>query len=162
MNRATRTNRRSEAHARRIPLSVKALQAGIDGLGRAVQLASDVWDLHSGLQHFPELALLRFCPASSGGSWSCHFAFSPNSTGCRSFLLAALLSVPACSFTELVSRLSEALMNVHDLPAAIKPKSRSFSSNVQRILGMTHSFSRAARSSWPNAVSRKSGIRLHV
>ena len=67
------------------------------------------------------------------------FTFSP--TGCRSFLPAALLSVPACSFTELVSRLSAALINGHDLPAAIKPRSRSFSSNVQRILGMTYSFS---------------------
>jgi hypothetical protein len=32
-------------------------------------------------------------------------------------------------------------MNGHDLPAAIKPRSRSFSSNVQRILGMTYLFS---------------------
>ena len=68
------------------------------------------------------------------------FAFSPNSTGCRSFLVAALLSVPACSLAELVSRLSAALMNVHDLPAAIRPRSRSSSSNVQRILGITQSF----------------------
>jgi hypothetical protein len=36
-------------------------------------------------------------------------------------------------------------MNVHDLPAAIKPRSRSFSSNVQRILGMTRSFSSRGR-----------------
>jgi hypothetical protein len=43
---------------------------------------------------------------------------------------------------EFVSRLSAALMNVHDLPAAIKLRSRSFSSNVQRILGMTRSFLR--------------------
>jgi hypothetical protein len=30
-------------------------------------------------------------------------------------------------------------MNVHDLPAAIRPRSRSSSSNVQRILGITKS-----------------------
>jgi hypothetical protein len=51
--------------------------------------------------------------------------------------VAALLSVPACSFTELVSRLSEALMKVHDFPAAIKPRSRSSSFGVQRILGIS-------------------------
>jgi hypothetical protein len=54
--------------------------------------------------------------------------------------MAPLLSVPACSLAEFVSRLSAALMNVHDLPAAIRPRSRSFSSNVQRILGITHHF----------------------
>ena len=48
------------------------------------------------------------------------FAFSLSSARGRSFLLAARLSVPACSFTELVSRLSAALMNGHDLPAAIR------------------------------------------
>src|SRR5436305_2028244 len=45
-------------------------------------------------------------------------------------------SVPACSLTELVSRLNAALMNVHDLPAAIRRRSFSSSSNVQRILGI--------------------------
>jgi hypothetical protein len=33
-------------------------------------------------------------------------------------------------------------MNVHDLPAAIRPRSRSFSSDVHRILGTTQSFLR--------------------
>jgi hypothetical protein len=33
-------------------------------------------------------------------------------------------------------------MNVHDLPSAIRLRSRSFSSNVQRILGITQSFPR--------------------
>jgi hypothetical protein len=69
------------------------------------------------------------------------FAFSPSSRGRRSFFLAARRSLLACSLAELVSRLSAALMNVHDLPAAIKPRSRLFSSDVQRILGMTRSFS---------------------
>jgi hypothetical protein len=50
--------------------------------------------------------------------------------------MEALLSFFACSLTEFVSRLSAAVMNVHDLPAAIKVMSRSFSSNVQRILGI--------------------------
>jgi hypothetical protein len=56
--------------------------------------------------------------------------------------MAPLLSVPACNLAEFVSRLSAALMNVHDLPAAIRPRSRSFSSDVHRILGTTQSFLR--------------------
>ena len=56
--------------------------------------------------------------------------------------MARLLSVPACNLAEFVSRLSAALMNVHDLPAAIRPRSRSFSSDVHRILGTTQSFLR--------------------
>jgi hypothetical protein len=70
------------------------------------------------------------------------FAFSPGSKGCRSAFMAPLLSVPACNLAEFVSRLSAALMNVHDLPAAIRPRSRSFSSDVHRILGTTQSFLR--------------------
>ena len=73
----TRTLRCGGASGRSCPSpSIDPLQSGIDSLGRAVQLASDVWDLHSGIQHFPELALLRFCPASSSGSWSSHFPFA--------------------------------------------------------------------------------------
>src|SRR3954465_4954320 len=61
--------------------------------------------------------------------------FSPSRV-CRWSFMEALLSFFACSLTEFVSRLSAALMNVHDLPAAIRVMSRSFSSNVQRILGI--------------------------
>ena len=56
--------------------------------------------------------------------------------------MAPLLSVPACNLAEFVSRISAALMNVHDFPAAIRPRSRSFSSDVHRILGTTQSFLR--------------------
>jgi hypothetical protein len=38
-------------------------------------------------------------------------------------------------------RLSVALISVHDLPAAIKSRSRFFSSGVHRTLGITQSFS---------------------
>ena len=38
-------------------------------------------------------------------------------------------------------RLSMPLISVHDLPAAIRSRSRSSSSGVQRILGITQSFS---------------------
>lgn len=37
-------------------------------------------------------------------------------------------------------RLSVALISVHDLPAAIKSRSRFFSSGVHRTLGITESF----------------------
>jgi hypothetical protein len=37
-------------------------------------------------------------------------------------------------------RLSMPLISVHDLPAAIRSRSRSSSSGVQRILGITQSF----------------------
>jgi hypothetical protein len=56
--------------------------------------------------------------------------------------MAPLLSVPACNLAEFVSRFSAALMYVHDLPAAIRPRSRLFSSDVHRILGTTQSFLR--------------------
>jgi hypothetical protein len=65
----------SGAHARRVPLSVKALQPGIHSLGRAFQLASDFRGRHPGRQHFLELALLHGGPASSCGSRSGHLLF---------------------------------------------------------------------------------------
>jgi hypothetical protein len=87
----------------------------------------------------PYLASDDLIPLDVGPSFA--LRLQPQPSGCRSFFLAALRSLPACSLAEFVSRLSAALMNVHDLPAAIKPRSGSFSSNVQRILGMTRSFS---------------------
>jgi hypothetical protein len=54
-------------------------------LGRAVRLASDVWDLHSGRQHFLGLILFRYCPTSSRGSRSGHLLFLTgwDCPGCR-------------------------------------------------------------------------------
>ena len=71
--------------------------------------------------------------------------------------MAPLLSVPACNLAEFVSRLSAALMNVHDLPAAIRPRSRSFSSDVHRILGTTQSFLRL----FAPSISAKRSIYAH-
>jgi len=79
--------------------------------------------------------------ASSSCSLSARISPSPPAPALRVAVRSSwrALSVPACSFTEFVSRLSAALMNVHDLPAAIRPRSHSSSSNVQRILGITQS-----------------------
>src|SRR6267378_3220041 len=43
-------------------------------------------------------------------------------------------------FRNFMLRLSMPLISVHDLPAAIRSRSRSSSSGVQRILGITQSF----------------------
>src|SRR3954454_18705364 len=55
---------------------------------------------------------------------------------CSRSAVGLFCSVPACSLTELVSRLNAALMNVQDLPAAIRRRNFASSSNVQRILGI--------------------------
>src|SRR3954454_2389092 len=55
---------------------------------------------------------------------------------CSRSAVGLFCSVPACSLTELVSRLNAALINVQDLPAAIRRRSFASSSNVQRILAI--------------------------
>jgi hypothetical protein len=70
-----------------IPLSVVALQSGIDSLGRAFQLTSDIRGSHSGGQHFLELDFIHCCPASAGGSRSGHF--SPRPTCAAASLITA-------------------------------------------------------------------------
>lgn len=80
-----------------------------------------------------------------------HFllAFSPNSGrffSRRSFLARCLIV--------LMLRLSLALIRVHDLPAAIKSRSRFSSSGVQRAIGITQSFSNVAVALQAGAYSR--------
>src|ERR1019366_1898793 len=65
----------------------------------------------------------------------------PQLYGQSFFFAPARRSVFAWSLTAFMLRLSAALISVHDLPAAIKSRSRFFSSGVHRTLGITQSFS---------------------
>ena len=65
-----------------------------------------------------------------------HFLFAFSSNSGRFFFFSRRSCLARCLIV-LMLRLSLALIRVHDLPAAIKSRSRFSSSGVQRAIGIT-------------------------